>query len=80
MNTVFKVDSSSQMGIGHLMCCLTLADKLKQHDHDIFFVCRDLEENLISLFKYPKYILSKNNNFNVGVCYSEAFVMLRSRG
>ena len=64
MNIVFRVDSSSQMGTGHLMRCLTLADKLKQRGHDIFFVCRDLEGNLISLIKYPKYILSKNNNFN----------------
>lgn len=64
MNIVFRVDSSSQMGVGHLMRCLTLANKLTQHGYDIFFVCRDLEGNLISLIKYPAYILSKNNNFN----------------
>ncbi len=30
MNIVFRVDSSSQMGVGHLMRCMTLADELKK--------------------------------------------------
>jgi UDP-2,4-diacetamido-2,4,6-trideoxy-beta-L-altropyranose hydrolase len=47
---VFRVDSSAQIGSGHLMRCLTLANQLRDRAK-ILFVCRDLEHNLSSLVK-----------------------------
>tara|TARA_B110000263_G_scaffold88983_1_gene77765 strand:- start:467 stop:1483 length:1017 start_codon:yes stop_codon:yes gene_type:complete len=63
MKVVFRVDASLQMGIGHVMRCLTLANELKQQNHEIVFICRELTDNLILLIKYPVLVLPKNDNF-----------------
>ena len=63
MKIVFRVDSSDQMGAGHLMRCLTLADELQQQNHKITFICRELTGNLISLIKYPVLVLPKDGDF-----------------
>ena len=49
LNIVFRVDASSQIGIGHFMRCLTLADTLKVQGAQICFICRRLPEYLQSL-------------------------------
>lgn len=55
---VFRVDSSTQIGSGHLMRCLTLAAQMKkQHGTEIHFICRDLEGNLTSLVEQERHIL-----------------------
>jgi len=43
MNVVFRVDSSSQIGLGHLMRCLVLAEQYKEDG--IIFATQDLEGN-----------------------------------
>jgi len=63
MKVVFRVDASLQMGTGHVMRCLTLANELKQKNHEIVFICRELTGNLILLIKYPVLILPKNDDF-----------------
>ena len=63
MKVVFRVDASLQMGTGHVMRCLTLANELKQQNHEIVFICRELTGNLILLIKYPVLVLPKNDNF-----------------
>ena len=63
MNIVFRVDSSSQIGAGHLMRCITLADELKRKNHQVTFVCRELTGNLAALINYPVLTLPKNNDF-----------------
>lgn len=56
MKVVFRVDSSSQIGSGHLMRCLTLAKRLvKEKEADVLFVMRDLDGNLINLVKDEKF-------------------------
>lgn len=50
MRVVFRVDSSQKIGSGHLMRCLTLAERLKQRENaDIHFICRNLKGNISSL-------------------------------
>lgn len=51
MKVVFRVDASAQMGIGHLMRCLTLAEVLHEHGVHIRFVCREHAGNLIALLQ-----------------------------
>lgn len=43
MKVIFRSDASIEIGSGHLMRCLTLADQLAAHGADIVFACRDLE-------------------------------------
>lgn len=62
MNVLFRVDSSSQIGSGHLMRCLTLAGQLKKQGVEVAFICRDLEGNLIELVRkqgYGLYLLPR---------------------
>lgn len=46
MRIVFRTDATGQIGTGHFMRCLTLADTLKQRGAQIRFVCRDLPLHL----------------------------------
>lgn len=49
LNIAFRVDSSIQIGSGHLMRCLTLADSLRDRGAKVTFICRELSCSLIGL-------------------------------
>ena len=42
MNNFFRVDASLQIGTGHLMRCITLANKLKENGAINTFICRQI--------------------------------------
>lgn len=46
MKVVFRVDASIEIGFGHVMRCLTLAEPLRAHGHDVHFVCCTLKGHL----------------------------------
>ena len=42
MKVVIRVDSSGEIGFGHLSRCINLAEELRTRGNDVTFVCRDL--------------------------------------
>lgn len=46
---MIRVDASIQIGTGHVMRCLTLAEALRDKNIQVEFICRKHEGNLISL-------------------------------
>lgn len=60
MRVVFRVDASIEIGTGHVMRCLTLADALHARGDECSFICRVHEGNLIELIRtrgYNVYLL-----------------------
>ena len=45
-SVVIRVDSSELIGSGHLMRCLTLAERMRNDGKNVRFICRDLAGNL----------------------------------
>jgi UDP-2,4-diacetamido-2,4,6-trideoxy-beta-L-altropyranose hydrolase len=59
MQIVFRVDSSFQIGSGHVSRCLTLAEKLRENGANIEFICRDLPGNFIQFIENKNYFVHK---------------------
>ncbi len=55
MKIVFRVDASVQIGSGHVIRCLTLADSLRARQADVQFICRNHTGNLIDMLKTKGY-------------------------
>lgn len=61
MQAYIRVDSSLEIGTGHVMRCLTLADKLRKRGITVRFICREhvghsadlIEENGFEVFLLP---------------------------
>lgn len=49
MRVVVRVDASREMGVGHLVRCLTVADQLRARGASLSFVCREHPGHLIGL-------------------------------
>lgn len=47
MEVIFRTDSSLQIGTGHVMRCLTLANALREKGIQCVFICREHEGNII---------------------------------
>lgn len=65
MNVVFRCDASIQIGTGHVMRCLTLADELTHQGAKCHFICREHEGNLIDFIAqkgYEVYKIGTNNS------------------
>jgi len=61
---VFRVDSSVDIGTGHVMRCLTLADELRRKGAKIFFICRNFSGNISNYIRsknYRVYLLEAEN-------------------
>ena len=51
MNVFFRVDASSEMGTGHVMRCLALAQVLQQRGDRVIFICRTLPGSLLDVIE-----------------------------
>ncbi|MFO7528383.1 MAG: UDP-2,4-diacetamido-2,4,6-trideoxy-beta-L-altropyranose hydrolase [Marinobacter sp.] len=61
MIVAFRVDASIEIGTGHVMRCLTLADEFKRQGHQCIFICREHEGHLGELIArkgYELYLLA----------------------
>lgn len=55
MRVLIRTDASVEIGSGHLMRCLTLADQLRSEDSAVAFACRDLPGGLFDLLQTHGY-------------------------
>ncbi len=55
MKVVFRTDASLQIGIGHVMRCLTLADALRASGAECSFICREHPGNLLEQIRQRGY-------------------------
>lgn len=51
MNIIIRADSSTEIGSGHIMRTLTLAQNLKSRGANITYLCRNFDNNLFDLIK-----------------------------
>jgi UDP-2,4-diacetamido-2,4,6-trideoxy-beta-L-altropyranose hydrolase len=65
LNICFRVDASVNIGSGHVMRCVTLAEQLRKYGAEIFFICREHSGNLIEWIrtekKFAVYLLPKTD-------------------
>lgn len=65
MKVGIRVDASFQIGTGHLMRCLTLADYLSSKKAEVLFLCRNLPDhlqNLLAAKRFPVLQLESGNS------------------
>lgn len=54
-----RADASVQIGTGHIMRCLTLADELRGRCAEAIFVCREFDGNLCGYIEEKGYIVHR---------------------
>ena len=59
MNVVFRVDASIDIGSGHFMRCLTLAERLTLNGYEVAFICIDLPGAMYGLLATKKIRFEK---------------------
>jgi len=57
MKIAFRADASVQIGTGHVMRCLTLAEELRRQGHECDFICRAHEGHLGQLITQKGFAL-----------------------
>jgi len=55
MKVFFRADASTNLGHGHIMRCLALADELRAHSAEIHFICRQEPDNLFHVIRESGY-------------------------
>lgn len=55
MRVAFRTDASRQIGTGHVMRCLTLANVLRERGADCRFICREQPGNLLHLIRAQEF-------------------------
>ena len=77
MKVFFRVDSSMEIGTGHVMRCLTLANKIKFNGGVSTFICRDHEGQICSTIKEQGHsiiMLPRARSSNESLNISRGFI------
>ena len=61
MKVLVRTDASVEIGSGHLMRCLTLADQLRSEDAEVAFACRDLPGGMFDLLQAHGYQFAESH-------------------
>jgi UDP-2,4-diacetamido-2,4,6-trideoxy-beta-L-altropyranose hydrolase len=56
LEVIFRTDASHQIGTGHVMRCLTLADALRERGCECRFICREHPGNLLKLIRQRGHV------------------------
>jgi len=64
MRTVFRLDATKEMGIGHMMRCMALAEELIRRGGKCYFFSIITNNKLLNQLKKRKIIVEKINEFN----------------
>lgn len=70
MLVVIRADASETIGSGHIMRCLTLAERLRLKGAEVSFICRDFSGNLVEHIRnkgFKVHLLSKVGGENLSV-------------
>lgn len=55
MKVAIRADASLVIGTGHIMRCLTLANAMRQAGHELIFICRNYDGNMIKFLSDTGY-------------------------
>ena len=58
-NLIIRADASVQIGTGHVMRCLTLADELRGRGAEVVFICREFDGNLCGYIEEKGYVIHR---------------------
>jgi hypothetical protein len=70
LRVVIRADASVQIGSGHVMRGLTLADALRERGAEVHFVCRDLPGHLGGVLADKGYPVQRNCRTPVSISRS----------
>ena len=75
-NILFKIESNKEIGTGHLMRCLTLANALRDSGNSVYFLLNDTDRSSINLIKKMRFniIFLKNQKRNNISILEDAFL------
>jgi len=59
MKILIRTDASVQIGTGHVMRCLTLAEELRGRGADVIFVCREFAGDLCGYIEEKSYVVHR---------------------
>ncbi|MGS2778868.1 UDP-2,4-diacetamido-2,4,6-trideoxy-beta-L-altropyranose hydrolase [Robertmurraya sp. GLU-23] len=74
MDILIRADASIEIGSGHVMRCLTVANKLRSKGHNITFIMGDLPGNLINYVNSLGYTII-NHLIHADVCIIDHYLI-----
>ena len=79
MNIAIRVDSSTEIGSGHVMRCLTLAEGLREKGAAVHFICKKLPGNLSGFIEGKRFSIHYTEHKGNEVCLPDHLVLLKAQ-